>query len=248
MGKKEQHQSSALSNNLDIYPEEEYNPDFDLDAYINKQIQRERNSNTKPMRSKENSSFFKNAAVITLVIVMGFFWYHNWSIPETWASLFGGNEVTVSVNPNPNISVPVPPAPPAPPTDIPVPPNVSMDGYADYQSAVNNAGLQEKFSNVGVMALYQTDVPINYLIALQDGGYLDDLSYPTIIGLHSAGVTIDYLSQLSANNFADKFSTTAIIAMYSAGVPVDYLVELRDKKQLDSKGYSEIIAAYNMDH
>lgn len=247
MGKKEQNKTHAFRNDLDLYPEEEYNPDFDLDRYINRQMQGGHPRASKPIRDKGRQSFFKNAVLIALVFVVGLFWYHDWSAAETWSSIFGYDDVGVIVNPNPSGNLAIPPVPAIEIPPILSQPSTAPEDFSGYMKTMNDAGLQGAFSNEGFISLYQTDVSVHYLNALKEGGYLENLSYPAVIGIYNSGVTIDYLHQLSANDFAGKFSTTAIIALYNADVTVDYLKELRDRKQLDSMSYVEIIMAYNID-
>jgi hypothetical protein len=222
-------------------------PNFDLDEYIREKSEEEGELSFDAISEEpEDGSAFKNAILIFMVFTAAYLWYYDWSPSQAWASVFGGDNVEVFINPAPDVNINIPEINIP---DIPPIPDLNFEGgFADYLVEINNAGLNDLFSNSGYQALYQTGVPIEYLEQLNDAGYLeDDFSYSAVIGLYNGNVPVEYLDGLSAINLLDDFSYSGIIGLYNSDVPTSYLNGMSEAGYLDEFSYSAIIGFYNSD-
>lgn len=271
MGQKNRHSNYSFESEIDS--RDNNNPNFDLDEYIRQKSQSDTSSQLhQPDIEDREHSKFKNAVLIFLVFAAGFLWVNEWSVSETWNSVFGSDESATSFE----FAPPVIPDFEIP--DIPAPPiSVNETGFVNYLLELNEAGLDDIFSSPAQQAFYQTDVPISYLSelvearyqdlsypaiiayynsdvpleylnTLRNAGYLEELSYPAIIALNSSGVSLDYLNTLDEAGYLQSLSYPAIIAYFNTGVTVDFLNRLRDNNLLENMSYPEVISAFNTDN
>jgi len=239
MGQKNRHSNYSFESEIDSHVNND--PNFDLDEYIKQKSQLDPTSqlHQSEIEDREQSKF-KNAVLIFLVFAAGFLWVNEWSVSQTWNSLFGSNESATSFEfappVIPDFEIPDVPAPPIPGNE---------SGLVNYMRGLEEAGLADIYANTGNIALYQTGVTVDYLSQMNEAGYLDEFSYSAIIGLYNGNVTIDYLNSLGNAGYLEQFSYSAIIGLYNGGVTIDYLNQMNEAGYLDDFSYSAIIGLYN---
>lgn len=217
---------------------------FDLDAYIEEQSRKPEISDSSKIQEpdSQNSYFFKNAALVSALVLTSFLWYHDWSPVQAWNSVFGSNEATTQVStptaPGFNIQIPYIPDIPAPP----IPGASQSEGLLDYLAWANDAGFADEFSTVGLQAMYNANVPIEYLQQLKETGLIDKFSYPGVIALYSSDVPINYLTTLAEMDLLDEFSYPGVIALQNSGVDISYIQYLAGSGLLDAFSYPGVIA------
>lgn len=241
MGQKNRHSNYSFESEIDSHVNND--PNFDLDEYIRRKSQLDSSAQLhQPDIEDREQSKFKNAVLIFLVFAAAFLWVNEWSVSQTWNSVFGSDESATSFE----FAPPVIPDFEIP--DVPAPPMLGNEaGLVNYLRGLEEAGLADVYSNSGNIAMYQTGVTVDYLNQMNEAGYLDDFSYSAIIGFYNGNVTVEYLDALSDAGYLEDFSYSAIIGLYNGDVTIDYLNSLGDAGYLDQFSYSAIIGLYNGD-
>lgn len=222
----------------------DYDPDFNLDAYINK-MSHKRNRAEKQPATEDDRSHFKNAVLIFLVFAASYLWINNWSISQAWNSLFGGDEVSVVTAPEaPSVDISTFPVIP----DNPMAPGeMSSEGFTEFLSAAYSNGLDQHYSNIGLQTMYEAGVPIEYLNQLTEAG-ISDLSFPAVITFHGSGVSVEYLLLLNESGYLQTQSFPAVVAYYETGVTPEFLDQLNENGLLQQMSFTDVINALEADN
>jgi len=249
MDKKEQNKTRSFTNDLDLDPELDNNPDFDLDEYILQQSHLHKNIPDERILDERERSQFKNAILIFLVFAAALLWFNDWSFNNTWASFFGADEGATQVPataPAPDrFEVQLPPIPPLPGNTEASAPRLDMP-ITDYLATLRDKGyLGNQISSFSARQLYDANIPISYLDDLQNAGLLEDLSFVYIINYYQNEIPFSYLQQLKDAGVYDKLSFVDVTQYYTNNIPIDYLVTLDKAGYLEDLSFVYVTNFYN---
>ncbi len=239
MAQKNKHSQYSFESEIDDHID--YDPNFNLDAYINKMSRKGNQADIQPVTEDDDRSQFKNAVLIFLVFAASYLWINDWSVSQAWNSIFGGDEVSAVTAPEaPSIDIPTIPAIP----DNPMAPGeMRSEGFTEFLSAAYANGLDQYYSNIGLQTMYEAGVSLEYLNQLTEAG-ITDLSFPAVIAFHESGVTLEYLDQLKISGFLDDLSFPAVIAYYESNVTMEYLNGLNEAGYLQISSFPAIVAYF----
>lgn len=273
MGQKNKHNNYSFESEIDGHAD--YDPNFSLDAYINRMSREEHIPETKTMVEEDDRSQFKNAVLIFIVFAASYLWINDWSIGQAWNSIFGNDEVSFVTAPEaPSIDIPTPPAIPENPM---APGEVSEEGFVEFLAAANASGLNAYYSNIGlqtmyeagvtieylnelteagitgqsfpaVIAFYESEVSIEYLNTMNEAGYLQTQSFPAVIAFFESGVTMEYLNGLNEAGYLQISSFPAVVAYFEAGVTPEFLDQLNENGLLEAMSFPDVVNAFEADN
>ena len=219
----------------------DYDPNFNLDAYISKMSRKGNQADIQPIAEDDDRSQFKNAVLIFLVFAASYLWINDWSVSQAWNSIVGGDEVSSITAPEaPSIDNPTIPAIP----DNPMAPGeVAPRNFTEFLSAASTNGITRYYSNIALQTMYEAGVSIEYLRSLVAAG-ITEQSFPAIIAYHESGVTMEYLFLLNEAGFLQTQSFPAVIAFYESGVTMEYLNGLNDAGYLQISSFPAVVAYF----
>jgi hypothetical protein len=239
MGQKNKHNNYSFESEIDGHAD--YDPNFNLDEYINRMSREGQIPETHTVVEEDDRSQFKNAVLIFLVFAASYLWINDWSIGQAWNNIFGNDEVTFVTAPEvPSVDIPTIPAIPENPM---APGEVAGEGFVEFLAAANASGLNEYYSNIGLQTMYEAGVTIEYLNQLSDAG-ITDQSFPAVIAFYESEVSMDYLSTLNEAGFLQTQSFPAVIAFNESGVTMEYLNELNQAGYLQISSFPAVVAYY----
>jgi len=239
MGQKNRYNDYSFESEIDGHAD--YDPDFNLDEYINRKGREGQQPETQKVVDHDDRSQFKNAILIFLVFAASYLWINDWSVGQAWNSIFGSDDVTFVVAPEaPSVEIPTVPAIPENPM---APGEVSNNSFIEFLSAANANGLNEFYSNIGLQTMYEAGVSIEYLNQLAEAG-ITDQSFPAVIAYHESDVSLEYLNSLNESGYLQTQSFPAVIAFYESGVTMEYLNGLNEAGYLQISSFPAVVAYY----
>lgn len=239
MGQKNRYNDYSFESEIDSHAD--YDPNFDLDEYINRKGREGQQPETQKVVEDDDRSQFKNAVLIFLVFAASYLWINDWSVGQAWNSIFGSEDVTFVTAPEaPSVDIPTVPTIPENPM---APGEVTDNSFVEFLSAANANGLNEFYSNVGLQTMYEAGVSIEYLNQLAEAG-ITDQSFPAVIAYHESDVSLEYLNSLNESGYLQTQSFPAVIAFYESGVTMEYLNELNEAGYLQISSFPAVVAYY----
>lgn len=178
-------------------------------------------------KSEKNGRLKRDAIVIGVFLVIFFFWVNDWRPLEALGMRGDSGQVTEVVQSQSGLGA-----------------GIDILAYTD---EVNQLDFAESPDQNQITALYQNDVPLDYLRDLNRIGFLEELSYSGVIGLYANGVLADYIRALERIDYLDELDYSGVIGLYANDVPEGYLRGLNRTDYLDELDYSGIIGLYAND-
>lgn len=239
MGQKNRYNDYSFESEIDGHAD--YDPDFNLDEYINRKGRESQQPETQKVVEDDDRSQFKNAVLIFLVFAASYLWINDWSVGQAWNSIFGSDDVTFVTAPEaPSVDIPTAPAIP----DNPMAPGeVAPGNFTEFLSDASTNGITRYYSNIAIQTMYEAGVSIEYLRSLVAAG-ITEQSFPAIIAYHESGVTMEYLFLLDESGYLQTQSFPAVIAFYESGVTMEYLNELNEAGYLQISSFPAVVAYY----
>lgn len=229
-------------------PHRSSDPNFDLDDYLEEKGHQENTDERYNEEPKTNN--FLNRALLLIALVSAVAWSFNITKNTDWASLFGfgssdvTTEAPVVVNIPPiNIDIPE--------IEIDIPEINIGDNSADvgsvieYLQELQNQGLLDtKISAFEAREVYNSGVPISYLLQLDQRGLLEELSFVEISEFYNGGVPFEYLQTIKDRGYEDRLSFVEITEFYQNDVSFDYLDLMDEAGYFDELSFVEMTEYY----
>ncbi len=260
MGTKENTRGTKLNNDLD--------PDFDLDGYIEEQAKGASSGSSKADQdeiNRDGSYKVKNSLTIVAVFTVLFLWAFDWSPknayefffppePQTVATTSGAGTGAIDIRIPPiNINIPDFEIPDIEIPDFEIPdiegmpvpagtnnaPPLDMS-YTDYLAALNDLGYLDEFGSSSLSTLYQNNVPVSYIDQFGKAGMLNDFGGTSITRFFNNGVPFNYIVMFKERGLLDNLGSTSISQLYANEVPMSYIDQFQKAGIMDNFGGQSI--------
>lgn len=235
-----------LNNNSD--------PDFDLDAYIDEQA----NAGDQNFEQEFDSLPTTKRNLLALSVIL---------IPAVWFflsdpfSLFA-NDVSVAPTQNGQtvivngsdlgIRTITIPTPPTPPTFDSEQFNFNSNSgvpelgisYTDYLAQLKEFGYLDDFGSTGTTRLFQNNVPVEYIDQFGKAEVLNNFGSTSISRLYQNQVPFEYIQNLADAGLLENFGSTSISRLYQNQIPFDYIIGFKEAGILEDFGSTSISRLY----
>lgn len=233
-----------LNNNSD--------PDFDLDAYIDEQANAGDQNFEQEFDSHPTTKRNLLALSVILIPAVWFFLSDPFSIfsdDSNFTSSQAGQTIVVE-RPRPDVRVITAPAAPIPRQDF----NFNFEtgngiadlgmSYTEYLAQLKEYGYLDYFGGSASTRLYQNNVPVEYIDQFGKAEVLNNFGSTSISRLYQNQVPFEYIQNLADAGLLENFGSTSISRLYQNQIPFDYIIGFKEAGILEDFGSTSISRLY----